>query len=53
MKTTDQKCAHKNCSCPTAPNSQYCSPACESGKGSESACNCGHPGCTGAKDIAA
>ena len=53
MNTTDQKCAHKNCSCLAAPNSQYCSPACETGKGSESACGCGHPGCTGAREVAA
>ena len=54
MNNADQKCAHKNCSCRPAPNSQYCSPACESGsKGSESACSCGHPGCAGAKVVAA
>jgi hypothetical protein len=53
MNSADQKCAHKNCTCPVSPNSQYCSPACESGKGSESACGCGHPGCAGAKEVAA
>ncbi len=53
MNSADEKCAHKNCSCPAAPNSQFCSPACKSGKDSESACGCGHPGCAGAKVVAA
>ncbi len=47
-----QKCAHENCTCPAAPDSRYCSPACEAGKGSDGACGCGHSNCAGAKAAA-
>ena len=46
------KCAHENCTCPAASDSRYCSPACESGKGSESACGCGHADCMAAQAAA-
>jgi hypothetical protein len=47
-----QRCAHENCTCPAAPESRYGSSACETEKGSESACGCGHSQCAGAKAAA-
>ncbi len=48
----ENKCAHEKCTCPAATDSPYCSQACESGKGSGSACGCGHVDCAGAKAAA-
>ncbi len=42
----DNSCAHPSCSCPTANDSKYCSPHCETMKtGAELSCECGHPQC--------
>ena len=43
-----KKCAHENCSCPATAESKYCSPYCESAKGTgEIACGCEHSQCKG------
>lgn len=47
-----KKCAHRACTCPAASDSKYCSPACESGKGSENTCGCEHADCAGARAVA-
>jgi len=41
-----EKCAHPNCTCPTAGDSKYCSPYCEAAKDTtEIFCDCGHASC--------
>lgn len=47
--TSNEKCAHENCTCAAAEGSRYCCPACEASKSSPGqACSCGHSGCKGA-----
>ena len=46
--TSDNKCEHEACRCAKAPDSDYCSPYCETAKDAdviEPLCGCGHAGC--------
>ncbi len=48
MADHTQKCANAPCSCPAAPDSNYCSAACEGASDkTELVCHCGHSGCKG------
>ena len=47
-----KECAHEDCGCPAKSGSLYCSPARESGKGSEAICRYGHRECI-ASEVAA
>lgn len=44
----ENKCAHEQCHCPAANDSNYCSQHCEDadkGDITEIMCECGHAGC--------
>ena len=46
MIEKDRKCIHPGCGCPADPGSDYCSPYCQSAKGThDDTCGCGHDAC--------
>jgi hypothetical protein len=52
MADEKKKCAHEPCVCDVAPGQTYCSDWCEHAATSgppreETACRCGHKGCSG------
>jgi len=49
-----EKCAHRNCTCPAEPDSEYCSTMCEDSRDTtEIFCECGHDDCKGVAHSAA
>jgi hypothetical protein len=47
-----KKCENPACSCVPPKGENFCSPHCESTKGTtEIVCQCGHPGCRGDANI--
>ena len=51
MDSKPDKCAHPSCHCRAQADSDYCSAYCEGeGKIDDLFCNCGHPGCSDARE---